>query len=383
MTRSAAAALPRATVPAGEPETTARLLRDQLGPGPHAAILVFAAPTIERAGFAAAMQRQFPGIPVLGCTTAGEIGEHGLGEGYAVAAALPAEHFRVAHALLPDARNRTLGENRDTAVRLVAELALGGRRPTASDTFAILLVDGLSIAEEQLASTLHSGLGEIPLIGGSAGDGLDFARTHVLADGLAHEHAAVLALIQTDLPFTVFKTQHFVPGDRRMVVTSADAPRRVVHELDGERAAAYLAAQLGMQIADLGPTVFATHPVVVRIGGAEYVRSIQKVEADGSLTFYCAIEEGVVLRDARGVGLVENLEETLTAVRAKTGDPLLTFTFDCILRGLECRRDGKLDEVSALLRAAHCIGFSTYGEQFHGMHVNQTLTGVAFGAPRA
>jgi hypothetical protein len=29
--------------------------------------------------------------------------------------------------------------------------------------------------------------------------------------------------------------------------------------------------------------------------------------------------------------------------------------------------------------ANNAVGFSTYGEQFNGIHVNQTLTGVAIG----
>jgi hypothetical protein len=27
------------------------------------------------------------------------------------------------------------------------------------------------------------------------------------------------------------------------------------------------------------------------------------------------------------------------------------------------------------------VGFHTYGEQYNAMHLNQTLTGIAFGAP--
>ena len=41
---------------------------------------------------------------------------------------------------------------------------------------------------------------------------------------------------------------------------------------------------------------------------------------------------------------------------------------------------GQLDQASTLLRQARVVGFNTYGEQHHGMHVNQTFTGVAFGA---
>jgi hypothetical protein len=39
-----------------------------------------------------------------------------------------------------------------------------------------------------------------------------------------------------------------------------------------------------------------------------------------------------------------------------------------------------VDQASQLLRQAGVVGFNTYGEQHHGMHVNQTFTGVAFGS---
>jgi hypothetical protein len=39
--------------------------------------------------------------------------------------------------------------------------------------------------------------------------------------------------------------------------------------------------------------------------------------------------------------------------------------------------------MSELLQANKVIGFATYGEQYNGMHVNQTFTGVALGAARA
>ena len=43
-------------------------------------------------------------------------------------------------------------------------------------------------------------------------------------------------------------------------------------------------------------------------------------------------------------------------------------------------RDG-VEPVSAFLRSQNVIGFNTYGEQFNGMHINQTFTGVAIGRP--
>ena len=120
--------------------------------------------------------------------------------------------------------------------------------------------------------------------------------------------------------------------------------------------------------------------MVVLIDGAKYVRAIQKVNRDGSLKFYCAIERGVVLRVARGVDLVRNLETALAQVRARIGPPQAVITFDCILRKLEISQTGIEQTVGEVFRANNAVGFNTYGEQFCGVHVNQTLTAI-FDAP--
>jgi len=38
------------------------------------------------------------------------------------------------------------------------------------------------------------------------------------------------------------------------------------------------------------------------------------------------------------------------------------------------------DRVGEIFSRNNTVGFSTYGEQFHGVHVNQTLTGIAIGS---
>jgi len=374
--------LPLAKVGLRDAASAADALGEQLGVGPHAAVLLYASPRFDRAQLCAAVQAKFPGVPVLGATTAGEIGPGGLLDESLVAVALPQQHFRVAYAVLDDVRTAVVEQGAVAARQAMQSLAAAGPWPSRNDTVALLMVDGLSVAEEQLASSVSNELGGIPLVGGSAGDELALVTTSVFADGRSLDHGAVVALLQTDLPFTVFRAQHFVPGDRRMVVTSADSARRVVYELDGEPAAPYLAASLGLTTEQLGPEVFAIHPVVVRIGGQEYVRSIQKADGDGSLTFYCAVEEGLVLRDGRCVGLIDSLQDAMAAVRSKIGAPQLTIAFDCIQRRLAYEREGACDAVGEVLHAARSLGFSTYGEQFCGMHVNQTLTGVAFGLPK-
>jgi hypothetical protein len=201
----------------------------------------------------------------------------------------------------------------------------------------------------------------------------------VYFDGGFHADSAVLVLVTTPLPFRIFMTQHFVATEQRGVVTAADTERRIVAEIDGWPAAEAYARMVGADVHNLDPQRFAASPVVVPIGGTNYVRSIQKANPDGSLTFFCTIEEGVVLRAAQGVDLVENLEQAFAGIRAAIGRPQLVIGCDCILRKLEIAQRGLVERVEAVFGDNNVIGFNGYGEQYCGVHVNQTLTAIAIG----
>lgn len=326
------------------------------------------------------MGRLFAGTRVVGCTTAGEIGpdayrQHSLTGASFAAGSCTAVASRLAHL-----RRFDITGGHAFAQNLLQQLESRAPEAGPDNSFAFLLIDGLSVREELVAHTLQYALGEIPLFGGSAGDDLTFTKTYVYSEGAFHSGSAVLILISTSLPFRMFKTQHFISTSERLVVTQSDPARRIVQEINGLQAAQEYARLVGVDVHDLNPMRFAAGPVVVTIGGTDFVRSIQKVNADGSLTFFCAIEEGLVLRVAHGVDLVENLEQTFEKIRAEIGPPQIVFGCDCILRNLEISQAGTKGHVEAIFRRNNTIGFNSYGEQFHGMHVNQTLTGIAIGA---
>jgi hypothetical protein len=154
-----------------------------------------------------------------------------------------------------------------------------------------------------------------------------------------------------------------------------------VYEIDGRPAAEEYARLAGTTVADLGPMYFSAMPVVVLMGGGNYVRSIQQANPDGSLTFYCAIEEGLVLRVANGIDMVAGLERALAEMREAVGQPQLVLGCDCILRKLEAIQTGVVDRAEAVFLENNVVGFHGYGEQYRGVHVNQTLTGIAIGCP--
>ena len=118
---------------------------------------------------------------------------------------------------------------------------------------------------------------------------------------------------------------------------------------------------------------------MLRFGGEYYVRSIQKVNPDGSLTFFCAIDEGLVLRVAKGKNIVENLQQAFDDVRVYIPKIKLTIGFDCILRLLEVKNKKLQNEMNRIFVENYVIGFNTYGEQFGAVHVNQTFTGIVLG----
>ena len=78
-----------------------------------------------------------------------------------------------------------------------------------------------------------------------------------------------------------------------------------------------------------------------------------------------------------------NLTALFERLEQRLGAPLLTIGCDCFLRRLEVEERGLGEAASELLRRQQVIGFNTYGEQYNGMHINQTFTGVAIGQPRA
>lgn len=327
------------------------------------------------------LNRLFGDVPVVGCTTAGEIGPGGYCGHSLSGVSFPAAACVVAADRFPLLQEFKFAEGQAFAKDLLQRLE--SRSPTVSstNTFAFLLIDGLSVREEPVVYTLQSVLGNIPLCGGSAGDDRKFASTWIFHEGAFHTDSALLILVSTALPFRVFKTQHFISEKERLVVTEADAPNRVVKEINGLPAAEEYARVLGVGVDELTPDRYSETPIVVVIDGTDYVRSVQKVNADGSLTFFCAIEEGLVLRVARGADIVSNLEQAFGHIQEEIGPLQLCIGCDCILRNLEIARKHLTEQAAELFDRNHTIGFSTYGEQYGGVHVNQTFTGIAIGTP--
>jgi len=343
-------------------------------------VLFFCSAEYDLTALADALESSFPTTPLSGCTTAGEITPGGYDRGSIVAIGFDRRLFAIETALIDDLEHFELANAQPLVDTLLEQCRQQTIAPINEHSFALTLLDGLSSREEQVLATLDAALGRIPSFGGSAGDDNHLSHTHVYTAGRFYTRAAVVVMINTRLPFEVFSTHHLIPLAHKLVVTEADREQRRVIELNGLPAAQVYAELVGSAPAQLNAGIFARHPLAVRIGGQHYVRSIQRVNSDSSLSFYCAVENGIVLTAMQPTPLLDNLSVMLAGVGARLGAPSMIIGCDCFLRRMELEALQQLDQASQLLRQAGVVGFNTYGEQHHGMHVNQTFTGVAFGS---
>ncbi|MBY4675873.1 nitric oxide-sensing protein NosP [Marinobacterium arenosum] len=343
-------------------------------------VLFFCSADYPLEALAKALNQAFDGLPMAGCTTAGEITPDGYSQGCITAIGFDRRGFAVEGTLIEQLDPFSLTDAQAQVEQLMRRCAERQIAPIKGNTFALTLLDGLSVQEELVLAALNAALGSIPHFGGSAADELQLIDTHVFFDGRFHTGAAVLLLFNTRCDFKVFSRHHMKPTDDKLVVTAADSDQRRVMELNAEPAAQAYAEAVGLPLAALDHKAFALNPIAVRLGDDYYVRSIQQVNEDLSLSFYCAVENGIVLTVVKPGDIVEELRRQLAQLEQEIGTPQLIIGCDCFLRRLEVEHKGLKAEISALLRDSRVIGFNTYGEQFAGMHINQTFTGVAIGS---
>lgn len=375
-----ASAIAFASSHATDPSEAIREIVAQVGDAPLAGMLIFCSHRFDRGALARAINRNSEGIVTIGCTSSGELTERGYDQDSISVIGFPASAFHLTSHCFDDIGHFDPVGARE-AIRTLAAVADRDSRHLGDKVnhVALFLVDGLSHREELLTMTIQDALGDIPLIGGSSGDGLAFRETVIFESGRFHGHAAVVAILSTPRPLHIFKAQHYQPSTEKMVVTGAWPLDRVVTEINAEPAAQEYLRLAGHVGEALGVEFFAAHPPMVRAGGEYHVRSIQSANADGSLTFYCAIDKGIVLAIGEPLDRIAGMEALFADIAGHVGEIDRILAFDCVLNRIDAEQRQISRDVSELYARNRVIGFNTYGEQYRASHVNQTFSGLAIG----
>ncbi|MBH0111831.1 FIST C-terminal domain-containing protein [Novosphingobium sp. YJ-S2-02] len=344
-----------------------------------AGALLFCSRRYARDELAHALESALPGVPLIGCTSAGELTDRGYDAESVLLVGFPAHSFSMVSLRFDDLDNFDPQEAQGAIRQMVAGARLDHGAVPRLHQVALFLVDGLSHREELLTMTAQHALGDVQLIGGSSGDGLSFRETGVLHEGAFHRDCAVIAVLTSRRPMHVFCANYFQPGAARMVITEADPETRTVFEINAMPAADEYRRMVGMPGAELDAHFFAAYPLLVRTGGQYHVRSVQSANPDGSLTFYCAIDSGVVLSIGESIDRVAWTRQLFEGVSGKIGEIDVVIGFDCVLNRLDAEDRQLTRELSSIYVENRVLGFNTYGEQFLAAHMNQTFSGLAIG----
>lgn len=370
---------------AAEPALAVSEIASAIGTREMAGGLLFCSHSYPRDELAEAVRSKLAPFPLIGCTSAGELTNAGYGEDSIVFIGFPADAFAMQVLAFGNLNDFVVDAARDAVRQFAADADRGSRRLGNNlHHAALFLVDGLSHREELLTMTIQEALGDTVMVGGSSGDGMAFAETGILIDGRFVDDAAVVAIISSTRPMHVFCEHHYRAGQERMVVTAADPQARIVFEINALPAAQEYARVAGhgariLNGTELDSAFFAAHPPMVRAGGQFHVRAVQAANPDGSLTFYGAIDTGIVMRVGEPLDRLVEVEALLGRVEREVGEIDHVIGFDCVLNRVDAENRQTSHAMSQLFVQRRVVGFNTYGEQYRTAHINQTFAGLAIG----
>lgn len=352
----------------------------QLMPCDEDTFLCFSGPNHSPATLESAFQSLPAHTQFIACRTAGEITPSGYLYNSLAGVVLPSDGFTSEIMVLSDIDQLSVAQISDLTNKACLRLAgKVGREYKNSHCFAMMLIDGLSQKEEIVAAGINNGLEGIPLFGGSSADDVNYENAWIYCQGEMKNNVTALLIVHTNRPFKVFKTEHITCKDEVYVTTKVNVDERQVLEIDGYLASQWYANTIGVNLSEMTNDIFAKNPVAVKSGGHTYVRSIQSISDDGALCFYCAIEEGILLHLGQPNDLYDNINNALNKISQDMNGLEVVIGFDCTLRKLEAKQDGLIADLGQLFIKHNVIGFSTFGEQYGGIHINQTFTGLAIG----
>ena len=329
------------------------------------------------------------GVPLIGCSTAGEIATSGPQDTSVVVTALGGAGFSVETAAAENASTRLREAGAEAA------MCLAGVAPSEHRVL-LMFTDGLAGDQQEIVRGAYSVVGAgIPLVGGCAGDDLKMKTTFQLHNNRVLTDAIVVAGLASDAPIGIGVRHGWQRVGEPMLVTESSNNR--VYLLDDRPALDVYLERLDAP-ADAASdeaafTRFAlTHPLgLSRRSGEEQVRFVGGANfADRSLSCIAEVPQGGMAWFMEGdeSSVLDATDAACSDALAALGGrpPLGVFAFDCIARRGVLGDEGIAAEVGRVAGhagGAPVAGFYTYGEiartnGVSGFH-NQTLVVLAVG----
>ena len=236
------------------------------------------------------LKARYPVAQIVGCTTSGEISPAGV---YDDSVQITAVQWQKVMQRVAQAKSASMGDSFETAVNLAKQIK--------SDTLRTVIVisDGLNINGSELLKGFQSILGDVPIIGGLAGDGGAFVKTlQIFNETISDKMVIAIGLYGDALITSSGALGGWKPyGPPRKITKSIS---NVVYEMDDKPALPLYRMYIGEAFARGLPGTGLKFPLAVIEEGkreVEKIRTLLAVNAkDNSLTFAGNVEEGETVR---------------------------------------------------------------------------------------
>ncbi|HZU74196.1 MAG TPA: FIST N-terminal domain-containing protein [Acidimicrobiales bacterium] len=350
------------------------------------ALIAFVADGHDLDALVAGVSEAAPGVPLVGCTTAGEITSSSAGSTGVVVFALGGDGFATSSGVATSA-------SRD--LRAAGAKAAGAAlaRCNGEHRVLMLLTDGLAGDQQEVVRGAYSVAGAgVPLVGGCAGDDLRMQGTRQIHRQRVLTDSVVALAIGSDAPIGIGVRHGWQKVGEPMVVTRAAGVR--VQSLDDRPALdVYLERLAPPAKAFCDPAAFTqfalTHPLGLERRGGEAIRFVAGADFERrELVCIAEVPEGglAYLMEGDADSVLSAADDACRdALDQLEGRPALgLLAFDCIARRGILGEEGLGQEVVRLAAnssGAPLAGFYTYGEfartqGVSGFH-NQTLVVLA------
>lgn len=325
-------------------------------------------------------------VPLIGCSTAGEIATNGPSDASVVVIALGGAGFSVSTKASGSASTRLRYAGEEVA-RCVEDIA------DSPHKVLLLLTDGLAGDQQEIVRGAYGVLGAgVPLVGGCAGDDLKMVRTFQLFNEQVLRDSVVAAALGSDAPLGIGVHHGWKKvGDPMLVTSSADS--RVFTIDDRPALDVYLERLDAPAEVREDPAAFTrfalTHPLgLMRRSGEPQVRFVAEANfVDRSIGCIAEVPQSGMAWFMEGdeASVLQATDAACAdAFQDLGGPPVGVIAFDCIARrGVlgEVGIRNEIDRIAHHAQGAPVAGFYTYGEiartrGISGFH-NQTLVVLA------
>jgi hypothetical protein len=305
------------------------------------------------------IRQRYPRAFIVGVSTSGNIHGSRMSESGLYATAMQLESSSIVFGHVDLDRENDMAS---AVSALVAPLKTPGLK------HVLLFSDGLSVNGSELLRQVNHELGDVPITGGMAGDGIDFQRTWVIANAPARSNqVAAIGFVGDALCIRHGYSSGWSPfGHERRITRSRN---NVLFELDHKPALDLYRDYLGEYADDL-PASGMRFPLNIRAHetACETTRTLLGIDEKArSITFAGDVPEGYIARLMRHSidELIDGAGTAANAVRPDANGVALGLAVSCVGRRVVMNQlvDEELEHIAATLGPqVQLCGFYSYGE---------------------